>query len=894
MLVCAVRGAHTLRMASSLRVLVVSHTHWDREWYHAAGRFRQRLVALVDDLLDDPPRDGQSFLLDGQGIVLDDYLDVRPERASELAALLRQGRLEAGPWYVLADELIPSGEALVRNLLAGRDALRALRAEPPPVLYCPDAFGHPAILPVLAAGFGLSLIVAWRGYGGARWPDGDTVRWRDASGVEVLLYHLAPDGYELGSSLPVTAEGATERWKRLEPTLADRATTGIALLLNGADHHARQRGLPDALHALADAAAPTVVAAVSLRSAAERLVAETTPRAVPVVAGELRDSYGYAWTLQGTLATRAHQKRANATLERRLLRDVEPWIALAPRGGEPSERALLRATWRALLAGQPHDTLCGTSIDAVAAALDVRHADVADRAQALRESTLTALVDHDVERARRAASEWQPAVVLRNRAARPRGGVVELTLQQTLADVAVGPGSATRQGERRRMAPWRVDAIPLQILRSSWRVALTESPREYPDADLVAEAYAVGWVEPIGGYSVVTQRQGEGNPTPESPARNVVRVAERTMENGLVRVSVDADGAVHVHDLVNDRLVEDALRLEDEEDVGDLYTPAIRAARSSASVRAVTVLHRGPFRGEITVTYVLAGSQRRDSAGRCTIAVILDADAPFVRIRVQGFNATPDHRLRLRVATGAASEETLADAAFRPVLRSPLRLSDAEQEMERVVPTAPLHRWVARFTPAAGATVFSDGLAEYESRADGAVLVTLVRAVGALSKVDLPERPGHAGWPADTPLAQSIGPFAAELALALHGPSSPEQLAAIEQMADDVLLPLVGETLRSNLLGPRTGGGLELVGRGLAFRAACPARADGWVVLRCVNLRDVAVPGEWRTARAVAEASLARLDETPIAPLVARDRVIAFEAPPHAIVTVLARWATSD
>ena len=144
----------------SLKLLVVSHTHWDREWYHAAGRFRQRLVALVDELLDDPPPEGSSFLLDGQGIVLDDYLAVRPERAAELGTLLREGRLEAGPWYVLADELIPSGEALVRNLLAGRDALRALRADPPPVLYCPDAFGHPAALPALASGFGTKAIHA--------------------------------------------------------------------------------------------------------------------------------------------------------------------------------------------------------------------------------------------------------------------------------------------------------------------------------------------------------------------------------------------------------------------------------------------------------------------------------------------------------------------------------------------------------------------------------------------------------------------------------------------------------------------------------------------------------------------------------------------------------------
>src|SRR5678815_3225893 len=126
-------------------VYVLAHTHWDREWYLPAGRFRQRLVALIDELLDggEPP---SPFLLDGQGIVLDDYADVRPERVPELAQALRAGTIEAGPWYVLADELIPSGEALVRNLLAGRNTLRRFGAQPPPVLYSPDAFGHAAAL----------------------------------------------------------------------------------------------------------------------------------------------------------------------------------------------------------------------------------------------------------------------------------------------------------------------------------------------------------------------------------------------------------------------------------------------------------------------------------------------------------------------------------------------------------------------------------------------------------------------------------------------------------------------------------------------------------------------------------------------------------------------------
>src|SRR3954465_2607403 len=92
-----------------LEVHVVAHTHWDREWYHPAERFRQKLVALIDELIDEPPRANESFLLDGQTIILDDYLAVRPDRAEALAQLLRDGRLEAGPWFVLADALIPSG-----------------------------------------------------------------------------------------------------------------------------------------------------------------------------------------------------------------------------------------------------------------------------------------------------------------------------------------------------------------------------------------------------------------------------------------------------------------------------------------------------------------------------------------------------------------------------------------------------------------------------------------------------------------------------------------------------------------------------------------------------------------------------------------------------------------
>src|SRR5215218_1796323 len=855
------RGAHTPRMTSPLRVLVVAHTHWDREWYHPAGHFRHRLVALMDELLDDPPVPGTSFLLDGQAIIFEDYLAVRPERRAELASLLREGRLEAGPWYVLADELIPSGEPLVRNLLAGRDALRALRADPPPVLYCPDAFGHPAALPDLALGFGLPLVILWRSYGGRRWPQGDTVRWNAPSGAVALLHHLAPDGYELGSSLPETPSSANDRWRRLEGILAPRATLDLALLPNGADHHARQRAQREAVAVLADAARPMEVAEGSMRGFAAALTEAARDRTMPIVRGELRDSYGYTWTLQGTLASRASQKRENARLERSLVRDVEPWIALA-RGGGEGDRALLRATWRLLLEGHPHDTLCGTSVDAVAVALDARHADVSDRVETLRDDALGVVIEHDVERARRAPLEWRPAVVLRNRAPRARGGVVELDLQATIADVAVGPGSAARQGTRRRPPVWRIEGMPLQILARTERVALTESPRDYPDADLVLEARAVGWIDAMPGYTVATRSQEAAGRANTPPTEKTVRVEDGVLDNGLLRVEVDADGSVRVRDLVGGRVVERAITLEDAGDVGDLYTPAIRDARDLPAAHRVRVVHGGPLRGEIAIDRRWRSGAGGAAGNRCRLCVVLDAGAPFLRIRVDGMNASTDHRLRIRIGTGLTDARTVADAAFHLAERVVPVVTPEDEAMEHVVPTAPLHRYVSRYVEASGATVFSDGLAEYEGLADGTVAVTLVRAVGALSRHALPERPGHAGWPADTPLAQSLGPYRASLALAIHGPDTPEQRDEVERMADDVLLPLVGRTLRSNLREPQIAGGLELDGAGLAFSAAMPAREPGWVVLRCVNRRDTEVHGAWRTSRPVAEAALARLDET--------------------------------
>ena len=100
---------------------IVPHTHWDREWYAPFQRYRVQLVHLVDDLLDLLEGDPSftRFLLDGQTAVLDDYLAVRPEAEPRLRALAGAGRLQVGPWMILMDEFMVSGETMIRNLQHG-------------------------------------------------------------------------------------------------------------------------------------------------------------------------------------------------------------------------------------------------------------------------------------------------------------------------------------------------------------------------------------------------------------------------------------------------------------------------------------------------------------------------------------------------------------------------------------------------------------------------------------------------------------------------------------------------------------------------------------------------------------------------------------------------------
>ncbi len=150
--------------AENKTVFVIPHTHWDREWYAPFQLFRIRLVHLMDNLLNLLERDPDytHFNLDGQTIVLKDYLEIRPEKRPLLEKLIQQRRIGVGPWFVLPDEFLVSGESLVRNLLLGH-RIAAEFGHVQKVGYIPDTFGHIAQLPQILQGFNIPYAMHFRG-----------------------------------------------------------------------------------------------------------------------------------------------------------------------------------------------------------------------------------------------------------------------------------------------------------------------------------------------------------------------------------------------------------------------------------------------------------------------------------------------------------------------------------------------------------------------------------------------------------------------------------------------------------------------------------------------------------------------------------------------------------
>jgi alpha-mannosidase len=419
-----------------------------------------------------------------------------------------------------------------------------------------------------------------------------------------------------------------------------------------------------------------------------------------------------------------------------------------------------------------------------------------------------------------------------------------------------------------------------------------DARRHYPDQDEVDWTRVAFRAPELGGLGLMTLDVGQG----AGPSGSGAWLKGRTLGNEFLEVRVGPTGTLQLYDRRTRQRYRDLLSFESSGDAGDTYTycpPARDQVRRSGGPVAVRALANGPMVAALELRWQMQAGRRARGHGLGSIGirliVSLYAGSPAVRVTVELDNRASDHRLRVRAPTRLVQGAAVAGAQFGFEARESVKPDRRKYPREAPVATAPAHRYVARAVKSRGLAILAPGFFEYELDRRGDLLVTILRAVGQLSRGDLPTRPGHAGWPVATPLAQCQGLQRLQLALAPVTQTQVARGSALAELWEDLFLPVQGVWLRQSSPLSLEPIDLRLEGEGLVFSALKPAERAGELVLRCYNATGKPVSGAWHFGRPVSAAQRARADEYPLHEIRLGEggRVVPFHAAPHEIVTVM-------
>ncbi|MBO9541389.1 hypothetical protein J7643_12440 [bacterium] len=743
-------------------VVVVPHTHWDREWYRTFQSYRLRLVEVVDRVLDLLEQGTlPHFLLDGQTVMLEDYLAIKPENRERLAALVAAGKLAIGPWYILPDEFLVSGESLIRNLQFGRRLMRQF-GETRSVGYLPDMFGHVSQIPAILRGFGMDRAVIWRG---VRLDDEQF--WWEAPSGERIATTLLPSGYcnvLLWGDLPLEVRMA--RFDEfLELHKHDRM-----LLLSGCDHLAPNPELPSIVQAIQQRWGEGTIRLGRLEDAFF-----AAPDGAPVVKGELRSfGVGLAYLLPDVLSARMYLKQANAEVQTLFERYVDPLSALVTKLGVEVPEGYLQEGWRNILLNQPHDSICGCSIDAVHQEMMSRFSEARELGQVLLDRAMLAM----------APKGDRPGALVYNPLSQPRSGLCQVAIEWP------------REGapDEAHLVDAAGNPVPCVLDKVEDTEAFYSDIDLFPDWRPVKRFTFSAWLEEVPAMGVTALYAASGAPQPLEP---VTASGPYSISNEFLRLFVK-DGALHLEDLESGVVYPDVHAFEDGADAGDEYnySPPERDRLVHSQLEHWIVEKVTPVEAVLRVVYRLelpealtpdrTGRSKRNVATIVLSRFTLRAGSRAVEVVTELDNRVKDHRLRVRLGTGlkgdvrVLSENQFAVTERKPTTRLPELPVARHREADPT--TFPQQGWSA-VEGENSLMVANVGLPEAEvapgPEGAWAVYVTLLRCVGWLSRDDLRTRGGGAGPKLETPEAQCLGPqrFAYAL-LPYRGDWSEPQLEA--------------------------------------------------------------------------------------------------------------------
>lgn len=698
---------------------VISHTHWDREWYLPFETFRVELVELIDNLLDILEQNKAFiFHLDGQTIILEDYLEIRPHKKEQIKKFVKSGNLLIGPWYVLSDQFLTSGESTIRNLLYGIRIGKEFGSVMM-VGYLPDQFGQISQLPQMFKGFNIHSAVIGRGIQDSFAEH----NWHGLNGDNVLAVALT-NWYNNAQRFPEDKEKLYKYLEKIYETQAHTVSSGNMLLMNGCDHLFAQNNLSEVLNK-SPANAKWQLTHTSLPLALNKIQSSKEKEKFPIYFGELRDDNN-KYILAGTLSSRIYLKLENYKCQTKLEKIIEPLSVLLtlashllPPTSYPYD--LIKYAWKILIQNHAHDSICGCSIDEVHREMEMRFLKVRQVLDKLQERLLLSLCScRDIPLGRL-------YLQLINLSNYKRSDVIETTLEFPLGPVAEHPSaSPTINKEEIKNVILKKDGkeVKVEVLDSKQTFKMIRSKDEVPLLQAVQELKVLfeADLEPfsITTYNIVEERIGVS-------ARRCTD-EELHFENDFYKLSINNDGTLNVLLKETNHKFENIHYLSIEDDHGDEYNfepgEISKTILSKSWHWDIKVIEENKFRKRFLL--------KSDDVPELCIEseIICFSNSGRIDFKTKINNKMKNKRIRLHFPDGLDTGYINADTPFGVLLRA-----RPPHDWINYATTQPLHNWIDHSNNNLGLSFFGSGLSEYELYEDSCgFAVTLLRCVERLTK----------------------------------------------------------------------------------------------------------------------------------------------------------------
>lgn len=842
---------------------IIPHSHWDREWYLPFEKHRVRLVELFDALIETMEKDPDYtyYHMDGQYVVIDDYLEIKPHMRDRLMKLIRDGRIHVGPWYVLQDEYLTSGEANVRNMLYGLRLCRAIGAAPVETGYFPDSFGNISQAPQIVRGFGFDNAIFGRGINDVG-SDNQIIKqsgmttseliWRGADGSEVIAVLFA-NWYHNAMELPTEEEALRNRLASIVASTSRFALTPHLLGMNGCDHQPVQIDLQAAIKLANKVQDEVEVKQSNFKDYVDAI--RPYKDTFPVYEGEMNGQLATgSFPLISTSSSHVDIKQKNQATQHLLERITEPVSLLSMLNGGEYKQDLLLYAWKKLMQNHPHDSICSCSCDEIYEEMKTRFAKAAACGEELRDRAL----DHLVATVKTDGIDGDAAIVVLS--LEPNKSVLTVKANVDL-DLTDDTPAIAIFDENGREIPTKTRYIHNQFTYTLPKDRFRQ-PRYVNrfEVEMQVESHGIG-------YRTFTVKK-------QAPSvKTAVSYTENTMENEFLAVKINENGTVDVTDKRSGRTYAGQNLFEDTRDVGDLYNywqAKGDVAVTTANAKAEISLH------EVTpwsVTFKAVVPMAIDAD--ITTYVTLSDKIARVDFKTVVVNRMENHRLRALFTSDMDTKYSLADGQF-DILRRDIQPSEIWKN------PCNTHRCQAfagleADTTADGLMIANRGLHEYEILRDGrnTLAVTLLRAVGEIGDWGV--------FP--TPLGQKKGTWTLEYSMI---PYTTDNCAEGYREGYTFSYPAVlavGTPKHEGTL-PAAADYVRFDSEYIRMTAFKKAEERDTAILRFYNTQNETVTLTAEISPAFTEARLTNLDEAVQSDLTFADGKLVMEIPPKKIVTV--------